>query len=320
MISMSLIMYVAFATMADALPPFARFPLELVCHIFCQAAAVSRHSCLSLCLVSSWARHVALPHLLHTVVIKSHLSNSQFRRCLQGPAYMPSGPAFRAAPLVRNIWMEAVSDGVLSVFNTCDNIEHLAVTDGAFLWLMHASSPFAMNSRFSKKISQSACTRDRDLHLTAINPGRNWPHTNYSHNDATKTSPLFSKITHIHFVNLSSSQNHWDMSPFTRLSHLAIPLCDWLLNDSRLQHLLQLQSLSMLVAVITEDLNNGSVAKRSVATIRKVDSRLHLVESHCHSPDIQSEWEVEMRGGESVWERAIRYTNAWDEQNLPACL
>jgi hypothetical protein len=308
--------------MADtSISPFAYFPPELVFHIFSIAAAVSRHSCLALCRVSSWARHIALPHLLHTVVIKNHLSNSQFHRCLREPTYKPGDLAFRAAPFVRNVWMEAMSDGVLSVFSACDNIEHLAVTDGAFLWLIHASSPLAMVDLFSGKILQNAFTRDRDLHLTMINPARNWPHPNYPH-DATKRSQLFSKITHIRLANLSLSQTHWenDMSLFTRLSHLAIPLYDWLLNGSGLQHLLQLLSLDMLVAVIMQDLADRAPAKESLTAIRKVDSRLYFVESHCQGVDIQSEWEVEMRGGESIWERAIRYTRAWDERNLPGGL
>jgi len=76
----------------------------------------------------------------------------------------------------------------------------------------------------------------------------------------------------------------------------------------------------MLVAVIMQDLDDRAPAKEFLAATRKVDSRLYFVESHCQGVDIQSEWEVEMRGGESIWEKAIRYTRAWDERNLPGGL
>ena len=28
--------------------------------------------------------------------------------------------------------------------------------------------------------------------------------------------------------------------------------------------------------------------------------------------DIQAEWEEEMRGGESIWDKAFRYTTQWE--------
>jgi len=80
---------------------------------------------------------------------------------LQGPPYDP-GPGFQAPPLIRNVWMGADSDRIISIFNACDNIQYLALADQAFLWLIHASSPGATVNAFNNKILKSAMARHQD--------------------------------------------------------------------------------------------------------------------------------------------------------------
>jgi hypothetical protein len=47
-----------------------------------------------------------------------------------------------------------------------------------------------------------------------------------------------------------------------------------------------------------------------VRTKRRRDKREFFVE--VPAMDIQVEWEVEMRGGKSLWDRAFRYTTEWE--------
>lgn len=300
--------------MTDAMSPFTRLPMELVQHIFNLASAASRLSCLRLSLVASWARHIALPHLLHTVVIKDHLANAQFRHNFHGPPYKPASPNFRAPPLVRNVWMEAASDRIISFFNACDNIEHLALTDEASLWLIHASSPNVVN-QFHHTISRRAMARDQDLHLTIISASGDWTHRVYISDDISRRSPLLAKITHIRLADIASYPLHSDVEHFTRLSHLALPFYNLLQHGSRMRSLLTLESLKMLVVVII----TGSVhdddrtqMENLVVDIRKTDSRIYLVESYDRGIEIQEQWEEEMRGGESIWDQAARYTSEYE--------
>jgi hypothetical protein len=211
--------------------------------------------------------------------------------------------------------MQAVSDRIISFFNACDNIEHLALTDEAFLWLIHSSSPRSTADRYNNKISQRALARDQGLHLTIISAGANWAQRKYISNDVTQRSPLLSKITHLRLADIASQPTDSDVDHFTHLSHLAVPFYEWLQHGPRLRTLLNLQSLQMLVVVIVTSLvteGDRTQMEELVVDIRKIDSRIYLVESVDRGVDIQEQWEEEMRGGESIWDQAIRYTSKYD--------
>ena len=49
--------------------------------------------------------------------------------------------------------------------------------------------------------------------------------------------------------------------------------------------------------------------RRVLAELQE-DKRVFFVE--VPAMDIQAEWEREMRGGKTIWERAIRYTTQWE--------
>ncbi|KIM77931.1 hypothetical protein PILCRDRAFT_824920 [Piloderma croceum F 1598] len=299
--------------------PFANLPPELVQHIFSLASAASRNSGLNICLVASWARHIALPHLLHTVVIKDHLANAQFRHNLQGQSPYDPSPGFLAPPLIYNVWMEAVSDRIISLFNACDNIQHLALADEAFLWLIHASSPIATVGAFNSTISQSAVARPQDLHLTIISAGRRWTHPEYMYGDVTMRSPLLSKITRIYLADMDVLPTFSEIEIFTRLTHLAVPFYDWFDHGKFLRTLLLVELLEMLVVVIiTGDVvkDDRAQIESQVAEIRKTDGRIYLAESLYRGVGIQKQWEEEMRGGKSIWDKAVRYTSEYEARKL----
>jgi hypothetical protein len=70
-----------------------------------------------------------------------------------------------------------------------------------------------------------------------------------------------------------------------------------------------MQSLKMLVVAVLVDLItevDRVEIEKWLREVRQADQRLYMVERH--SRDFRDEWENEMRGGETVWDRAIRYT------------
>jgi hypothetical protein len=80
-----------------------------------------------------------------------------------------------------------------------------------------------------------------------------------------------------------------------------------------LDHFLKLQSLDMfVVAGVRKPLQQAHWKRLQdwVRTKRKRDIRVFFVE--IPAMDIQVEWEEEMRGGESIWDRAFRYTIQWE--------
>jgi hypothetical protein len=252
------------------------------------------------------------------VVIKDHLANIQFRHHFQGPTYNP-GLGSPALPLIRNVWMEAVSDRIISFFNACDNIQHLALVDEAFLWLIHSSSPTAAADRFNRKIPALALVRDQDLHLTMISARRNWIRREYISN-VTMRSPLLSKITHIVFAEIAAFPVASDLQSFTRLTHLAVPFYKGIEDGLRLPSLLAVPSLQMLVVVIvTSDVEeeDRTCIEDRVADLRKIDRRIYLAESRYRGVGIQEPWEEEVRGGESIWDKAIRYTRKYEASGPP---
>jgi len=300
--------------MTDGSSPFACLPAELIHYILGIAASSSKHSCLDICLVSSWARHIALPNLFHTVVIHNH---SQFDKYLAGPSHIPLYSDIRVAPLICNVWMEgmqAVDRDIVTVFEACDKITHLALDTYNFKNLVLSSIPVTTVGN-RKRLSRHALTRPHDLHLTVLDSSRfSWilrPHF-------VDKSPIFDKITHIRVAAIDSYHTRESLDHFSRLSHFAVAYYDADHHKPRhLQTFLDLRSLTMLVVAIVKDaVGEGRLKKLEqwVQTVRKTDARVYLVETPSHRFVFQDEWESEMRGGGSIWDRAVQYTTEWEAQ------
>jgi hypothetical protein len=112
----------------------------------------------------------------------------------------------------------------------------------------------------------------------------------------------------ISFYNVSI-----DLDQFSRLSHLSVPYCLGGHHKAKdLQHFLDLKPLQMLVITVAKDVIKNGRWKRLEKWVRKTretDGRVYVVE---RGPIFRDEWELEMRGGDSIWDRALRYTNEWE--------
>ena len=290
---------------------FTRLPAELMHDVFNLAAKLSRHTRLDLCLVASWVRHIALPHLFRTVVVKNSFSNSRFSKFITDPSCIPN---FRAASFVNNLWTQHSRDLVLVAIEACDSIRHLALNTAHLRWLVRSTTPGTVAASVSNGISPPALARLRDLHLTVLDAqSLNLASTEHHNDDITRKSPIFDKITRMRLTAINEYEMRESLDHFSRLSHFCVPYYDSRRHKTMyLESFLELQSLQMLVIAVFlyGPMGPREALKHWVWTARKTDSRIYLVE--CQSASIQDEWEQEMRGGESIWERAVRYTKEWE--------
>ena len=206
---------------------FGRLPIELV-HIIFTFEAQSRHTCLDLCLVASWARQIALPHLFRTLVAKDHGAN--FRKYLADPPYVPFNTNINAVSLVENVWMPleeyGTTNSVLDVFETGHNIAHMALTMHCFYKLIRAIySSLLPLEHVKRRVSDPALDSHRDLHLTILGATSfNWAFREFWHSSASIMSPLFDRITYIRVETVNSYKIPRQKLPhFSRLSHLSVP-------------------------------------------------------------------------------------------------
>ena len=123
------------------------------------------------------------------------------------------------------------------------------------------------------------------------------------------SASLLRRVTHI-CLHIVAYTWPYHLEQFSRLSHLAVPYVSGG-NPSHpiggLQPFLKLQSLEMLVVVVIKaDLVDAALEEWEnwAKEMRKMDSRVYFAE-HDAKYTSRDEWEKEMRGGMSIWDRAI---------------
>jgi hypothetical protein len=292
--------------------------MEVVHHIFRLASARSRHACLDICLVASWAHHIALPYLFDTVMIKDLDTYSKFKKYVDPPVKLEGG--FLPSAAVSGVWMEEGTRyphhrNILTVFEACDNATHLALQLSFFYWLVRSSSPRVDLQEGENRVSRRALARNQDIHLTILDAQSfNWALREYHEVYAKDRSPIFDKVTHIRLTSIISYKTNISIDHFSRLSHLSLPYYRVGHHIAKhLEPLLELNSLKMLVIAVAKDTTSAAHWKRLekwVHKTRKMDNRVYLIERYsCYFRD---EWEGEVRGGKSIWDEAVQYTDDWE--------
>jgi len=181
--------------------------------------------------------------------------------------------------------------------------------------LIIATSPLILFGPRSRMISGLALDDNRELHLTMLGATSfSWAFREFWHPDITRRSPLYDRITHIRVETVNSFKTRHKLHNFRRLSHLSVPYYNSSQHEAKhLDDFLELRSLEMfVVAGVRKPLQQAHWERLQewVRVKRQTDKRVFLVE--VPAMDIQAEWEMEMRGGESIWDRAFRYTAKWE--------
>jgi hypothetical protein len=273
--------------------PFNRLPIKLVHYILRMAAASSRSSSLIICLVSSWAHRIARSHLFHTIAITGTID------------YMPVIPNTNVTS-VDGVWIAHRDDIIFCVLGACANVTHLALGSRCINRLFCRSSP----GDAGKIISGS-----QDLHLAVLdNPGTyDVLGSLYRGPDHGRESPIFDQITHMRLT--FTLHRPLLLTHLGRLSHVSMPYYFWSQNYIKNLHsFLRLRALTMLVVAMSDKVVRKGYCKkleRWVREVKETDRRVYLVEGG-RLGGFREEWEDEVRGGESIGDRAVRYTDAWE--------
>lgn len=279
----------------------ADFPPELVQEFVHHAACLSTGSCLALCRVSSWTRKLALPHLYSTVILKTHLQKKHFLECLSRSPFTSVHLHFEPKKEVRGIWVEPASDHIVSIFEQCDNLTHIALHADNLLWLFYTSSILGHNH-----LPHDAITRKQDLDIV-IMKGTSWNLIDYIHLQTAVTTPFFNRITRLRVTTIDNYKRRLHISLYPCLTHFAVPCY---LDSHELcafRRVLEHPLLEVFVVVLYRDISGDKTRKRVqewVQETRTIEQSLKVYVVESDVTEVQKEWEEEVRGSQSFWDKA----------------
>ena len=266
-------------------------PLELLEEIFDITASLSTQSCLALCLVSSWVHRRVIPSLMSQIVLTSFTATDSFYNQL---FYTRRHVGTLVDPVshIHDLWLPDDCPMPSNIFLACRNLRRAAI-DIQTLEEMDAEKPEDRED-------------DGDLDLSLRGQGRI---RQFEH--LMKAHYIMRRITHLHNVSIIPALL-FDHLP--RITHLAIP---WNTGTSPIAAplALALTTLKMLVFVVDTRsvLLIRGMAKDQTRMLRRNDGRVWFLETD--KGKVREEWEDEGKGGESLWDRAIRQTTDWEKVN-----
>ncbi|KII83417.1 hypothetical protein PLICRDRAFT_180495 [Plicaturopsis crispa FD-325 SS-3] len=269
-------------------------PTELVLRIFDLAASSSKASALALCLVASWVRADALRHLLAAVTIHND-------RQLQAFTDVMSASSQRIDPAaVQHVWL-ALPSPACALVARLTHLTHLAITVPSLFHTVHDEQLFGSDGALHITVLPTQFDRCW-FDLTAKRAAM----------PEDERSRVFERLTHLHTPSATPRL----VRAFPGLTHLAMPLpvplpavghvggtCGVALASPVLRVLVLVVSPATLATCERKDIA-GWVRK-----YREEDPRVYVLESD--PKDLEAEWMEEVKGGDSVWDRAVRQTQAW---------
>lgn len=263
---------------------FPELPYDIVESILTHTASSYPSAALTLCLVSSWVRNIAIPQLFHTVVLDSYPKHRSFlanqRLAAPQPAYGTAAPAL--VPLghhVRHVYVDSDGADMHAMYDQCPRLETLAL-------------PAARLIGFSTS-APKVFPRLRSLSVITTGPSRV--------TDALWSSPArvrpYESLTHLRFHGLPI--NPLPLEGMPRLTHLALPAAPDAAPEKFDALVQRCAALLMLVLVLTDDL---TVDMASAFCAH--DERMYPCPPSGNSA---AKWRREVDGGISIWERAAQF-------------
>ncbi|KAF8876153.1 hypothetical protein BD779DRAFT_1475756 [Infundibulicybe gibba] len=255
-------------------------PLEVVHRILLYAAESSSSSCRSMCLVSTWAHRIVLPLLYTTVSLGSRTSPlKKFTDLVtSGRVTCPPTHAFCPANAVRSLCVPTDARMFESIMRHCNNVTHLAIHQSNLMRLINAtiSSPGSPTRQGRRRRKQAKETRTHEGQPDPVG-------------------------------GITSVEMQLKQMP--RLTHFAAPWMDTTEeNRQRLLDVVANTSVRVFVLVMPVYLDKGEhrTIEEWVCKARKEEPRIYAVRPLYSEAEM--EWEAEARGGATIWERAVEYT------------
>ncbi|KII96200.1 hypothetical protein PLICRDRAFT_241850 [Plicaturopsis crispa FD-325 SS-3] len=309
--------------------PFSYLPPELIYMIFRFAAASSRRTALALCAVSSWARWLALPYALRTVVVCSHTKSDffidPFTGNIGGRISFPMKPALDHADHLRNLWYFPSEISTLDLCYTlqrCKNLVNIATTKAKMLGV----APEGQTSHidFDRWIERTIHRRELRLTVEAerVLPS-SWTRMPQSYGGILRViSPVLKMVTHLRLGGRLCQNDTLDLhlKPLTRLRFLAIRISR---HTEDFRHLvlgvLHSPLLEMLVLELDSESDTVDAAlwlqlRSWVLETRRTDPRVFFALHRAWT--LHAEWLQETVNGYDIWKRAIEETKSWEGRRL----
>ncbi|KAJ7083657.1 hypothetical protein B0H15DRAFT_417778 [Mycena belliarum] len=269
---------------------FPELPYDVVESILIHAASRAS-TALTLCLVASWVRNIAVPHLFHTVVLDSYEKHLSFLENLRlarpQPSYGTAAPA--TIPLgqhLRHLYVDSSGADMHAMYAQCPRLESLALPASRLI-AFATSAPRV----FPRLRSLTVLTHGPSSVAPALyaNPERVRP---------------FAGISHLQFRALPTNPLPFEGMPL--LTHLAQPLAAPGVLPHEFDDLLaRCAALEMLVLTASVQPEPDTACRLLAVVFRAHEKRMYVVPRTASSP---AEWRREVdHGGTSVWERAARF-------------
>lgn len=249
---------------------------------------------MTMCLTSTWTRHLALPYLYSTLVFKK-IPLKFYRQVMHENVIGSSIPGFCPTDHIRSVWITYTDPLLLNILRKCTNLSNLALRELNFRHIVDF-------------ISEEDVSDKPDVHLLILNARyADWSHPVHH-------SPFYRKITHLRAgLIMSYSPRHLDLAHFSRLSHLAVSY--HIPGQQPLRNLLRVfddisSQLTLVVVIMTEFLTDAERrgALKWVFDVRQNTQNVYAVLSQ--ADNLRNEWEEEVRNGLSIWDKAKSFTQS----------
>lgn len=280
---------------------------------------LSHDAALRVSLVASWVRRATKPYVFGTIARRAGSLYPIQGRIELSHKTPPPG----CGEHVRHLWLEGIdilsSPREMNLFKACPNVEDIALSVNSLRTLL---------SMYANPYSSPGASAIRSL--TLINPS---PRTVWL---VQPLRPLLDNITHLRMVDLQLSP-YLPLEHLPNLTHLALPYMH--LRTTNSDGLIRLpdntsKCTRLKIILLTIDhydwlyrpwlhrgryTTPGSTSVESprnkfqmvCATAKAKDNRVHLMLSPIigmqgEHTTVHAEWAASARGGESIWDKAVR--------------
>ncbi|KAF8876152.1 hypothetical protein BD779DRAFT_1475755 [Infundibulicybe gibba] len=284
--------------------PASNLPRKLVHKILLHAARTSTSTCRTLCQVSIWVRHLALP-LLYTIIPIRAIRSITAER----PIYPPT-PTFNPAWAVRGIWAPDAyfnSSHWRDITQHCTRMSHLTVNHENFMRLAYVMAGLRYtDARAEVGDLHMLIFQNRYGLLFLRNP------KNKNQVNPVMNTGFVRRITHLCLEDPIEPGIDILLGSMSWLTHLALLCGD--ANKHEWTRLLSVAtddtSVEAFVLMLSPSYATKDKCREGENWVYEMRDAgkdvVYVVRLLCD--DLEEEWNSEVRGGETIWERAVKHT------------
>ncbi|KAJ7278973.1 hypothetical protein C8J57DRAFT_1305169 [Mycena rebaudengoi] len=272
-------------------------PTELVVKILEIAAASSTQTAATLCRVAQWVRDLAVPHL-HTIcevgITLDKLALPEFATKMAAGDFLQADRIMKKRELgkfVHALWNHWNGYQLIDFMKVCPNVHHIAFSELPLLVsAVHPHAKFHLTREF--------LATTHNIHITLFaDPGM-------------VGIPLSIRPNSFHAL-----------STFSGLTHFALPyLAELWFISVLIAAATAMETLDCIVVIVDPSVHPATVvlsATSQLMELHKSSPKFLLFQAEItkdadlelNREKLREMWELEVRGGESLWDKARKYTH-----------